>query len=324
MTLYEKSIGVVVPAYNEEAFVGTVIETMPPFVDRIYVVDDRSTDDTWSVVTDYADATAPAVGRTDDPTPPSAGRVVPIRHEENRGVGGAIKTGYKRALADRMDVTAVMGGDGQMDPDYLTDLINPVVSGYAEYTKANRLYSADHSEEMSRWRLFGNRVLSGLTRVTSGYWRLSDPQNGYTAISLPALETVDLDSMYEYYGYCNDLLVKLNVHGMRVADVPVPAVYGDEESSITYPEYIVRVSWMLFRNFCWRLRAKYVAEQFHPLVLCYALGGALVLQSLPSVLTAVSWRTTSVLLSVVGLVLVGLAMELDRRANRNLEVTIDA
>nr|WP_247420208.1 glycosyltransferase family 2 protein [Halomarina salina] len=322
--MYEKSIGVVVPAYNEEQFVGGVVETMPPFVDRIYVVDDRSTDDTWSVVTDYADPEAITVGRTDESTPPDVGRVVPIRHEENRGVGGAIKTGYKRALADRMDVTVVMGGDGQMDPDYLTDLVNPIVSGYAEYTKANRLYSSGHSEGMSRWRLFGNQLLSGLTRITSGYWRLSDPQNGYTAISLPALETVDVDSMYEYYGYCNDLLVKLNVHGMRVADVPVPAVYGDEESSITYPQYIVRVSWMLFRNFVWRLRVKYVQDQFHPLVVCYGLGGLLVLQSLLFVLATVPWQATSLLLSVVGLVLVGLAMELDKRANRNLEVTINA
>ena len=324
MTLYEKSVGVVVPAYNEESFVGGVIETMPPFVDRIYVVDDRSTDDTWSVITRYADPTAATVGRSDDPTPPDAGRVVPIRHEENRGVGGAIKTGYKRALADRMDVTVVMGGDGQMDPDYLTDLVNPIVSGYAEYTKANRLYASGYSEGMSHWRLFGNKLLSALTRVTSGYWRLSDPQNGYTAISLPALETVDIDSMYEYYGYCNDLLVKLNVNGMRVADVPVPAVYGDEESSITYPQYVVRVSWMLFRNFCWRLRAKYVHKQFHPLVVCYALGSVLVLQSLLFLLAIAPWQATSLLLSVVGLVLVGLAMELDKRANRNLEVSIDA
>ena len=324
MTLYEKSIGVVVPAYNEEAFVGEVIDTMPPFVDRIYVVDDCSIDGTWSVVTGREDAGPPTTGRTAGPTVEGTGRVVPIRHEENRGVGGAIKTGYKRALADRMDVTVVMGGDGQMDPNYLTDLVNPIVSGYAEYTKANRLYSTDHRKGMSRWRLFGNQVLSGLTRITSGYWRLSDPQNGYTAISLPALETVGVGSMYEYYGYCNDLLVKLNVNGMRVADVPVPAVYGDEESSITYPEYIARVSWMLFRNFLWRLRVKYVTDQFHPLVLCYALGGALVFQSLLVVLTAVSLQTTSLLLSVVGLVLVGLAMELDRRANRNLAVSIDA
>jgi glycosyltransferase involved in cell wall biosynthesis len=300
----EKRVGVVVPAYNEEGFVGEVIDTMPPFVDRIYVVDDASTDDTWTEITERA---------SDD-------RVVPIRHEENRGVGGAIKTGYRQALDDRIDVTAVMGGDGQMDPQYLSDLITPIVGGYAEYVKADRLGSTDLWRGMSRWRLFGNFVLSMLTRITSGYWGLSDPQNGYTAIGLPALKAVDLDSMYEYYGYCNDILVKLNVNDMRVADVPVPAVYGDEESSIDYPSYIYRVSGMLARNFLWRLRAKYVGDGVHPLVVCYTLSGGLLAASVALALAGVVWLLMPVALTGLALVFLLIGVELDRRANRDLEV----
>ncbi|MFD1514289.1 glycosyltransferase family 2 protein [Halomarina rubra] len=320
--LYEKSVGVVVPAYNEEPFIGEVIETMPPYVDRIYVVDDASTDDTWNEIISRSDH---AVTSNDpvDFMEPTIGRVVGIRHEQNRGVGGAIKTGYKHALTDEIDVTAVMGGDGQMNPDYLTKLLDPIVGGYAEYTKANRLYGKDSHQGMSRWRLFGNIVLSGLTRITSGYWNLSDPQNGYTAISLPALEAIDIDSMYEYYGYCNDLLVKLNVNGMRVADVPVPAVYGDEESSISYPEYIVRVSGMLFRNFLWRLRMRYVDGWVHPVVVCYVLGGLLLLQ-IPVALIDFDWLEQSLILSGLGLTLLGLGAYFDKEANRRLWVTFDA
>lgn len=321
--LYEKSVGVVVPAYNEAQFIGDVIETMPPFVDRIYVIDDASTDKTWQEILKHSGR----VGRKEyeqSETQDAANRVIPIQHDENRGVGGAIKTGYKQALADEMDVTAVMGGDGQMDPDYLANLIRPVVGGYAEYTKADRLYGDGSTRGMSRWRLFGNTVLSWLTRITSGYWGLSDPQNGYTVISLPALEALDLEEMYEYYGYCNDLLVKLNVLGMRVADVPVPAVYGDETSSIRYPEYIVKVSGMLFRNFIWRLRREYVEQRLHPLVVCYLLSPVLLVLGLVLAIGGSERLQYSLLSAVFGIGLLITAIELDKRANERLWVSIDA
>jgi len=310
----EQTVGVVVPAYEEEGLVGEVIATMPPLVDRVYVVDDASPDGTWNEILEHADHLA-----ADDESP----HVVPIRHEENRGVGGAIKTGYKRALADEMDVVVVMGGDAQMDPGYLPALLGPIVDGHADYAKADRLASPEDRSSMPRLRLFGNYLLSGITRIASGYWQVSDPQNGYTAISQEALETVDVDEMYEYYGYCNDLLVKLNVGDMRVADVRVPAVYGEEESSIAYPEYVVRVSSMLFRNFLWRLHRKYATDRVHPLVVCYVLGG------LAMVLAAVLASTddegpSPALSSGVGVTLVVAAAELDRRANRDLGVVVDA
>ena len=248
----DNTVAVVVPAYNESGFVGDVIETIPDFVDRIYVIDDQSTDDTWQEITDTATAVNSAVAATDGGAAFDQ-RVVPIQHDENRGVGGAIKTGYLCARDDDIDVTAVMGGDGQMDPDVLERIIKPIVDDEADYVKGNRLINETDHEQMPRFRLVGNRILTGLTKIASGYWKVGDPQMGYTAISLDALHEADIKSMYEFYGYCNDLLVRLNVSGQRVADVPSPLNYGDEQSHISYLTYIPRVSVMLLRTFLWRL-----------------------------------------------------------------------
>jgi len=118
---------------------------------------------------------------------------------------------------------------------------------------------------MSSFRFFGNSILTFLTKIASGYWKTMDPQNGYTAITNHALSTVGIENMYEYYGYCNDLLVKLNAKGLRVADVAMPAIYGEETSTISYPTYIRKVSKMLLENFLWRLKVKYLVLDFHPL-----------------------------------------------------------
>lgn len=253
-----KTIGAVVPAYNEADHIGGVIDTLPEFVDRAYVVDDGSTDDTLRVIRDHAaaanertsDAPETVTGVTLDP------RVVPVAHEENRGVGGAIKTGYLRALEDDIDVVAVMGGDGQMDPDELGRIVEPVVEGRADYAKGNRLIRESDHAEMPPFRYVGNVILTYLTKIATGYWHVGDPQMGYTAISRSALEAIDTEEMYEFYGYCNDLLVRLSAAGRTVVDVPAPLFYGDETSTISYAEYIPRVSLMLLRMFVWRLATK--------------------------------------------------------------------
>jgi hypothetical protein len=164
-----------------------------------------------------------------------------------------------------------MGGDGQMDPAHLDRVLDPVVEERADYAKANRLVERDLGG-MPRFRLVGNAILTALTKIATGYWGVGDPQNGYTAISRRALEAVEVEEMYEFYGYCNDLLAKLNVHGMRVADVPAPGRYRDEESHIDYTTYVPKVSAMLLHNFLWRLTERYVVRGFHPLAACYALG----------------------------------------------------
>lgn len=264
----QKSVAVVVTAYNEQEFVGDVIESLPAFVDRVYVIDDHSTDGTWEEIQRTAATVNGRDGVADD-----VERVVTIRHDQNRGVGATIKTGYRRARAERMDVTAVMNGDGQMDPDILHRIIDPVVEGRADYAKGNRLLSREHAQSMSSWRRFGNGVLTLLTKIASGYWKTMDPQNGYTAVSLDTLDALDVSDLYDGYGFLNDVLIKLNAYTMRVADVEMEARYGDEESTIAYSRFVPNVSALLLRGFLWRLKVRYLVYDFHPLVALYAIGG---------------------------------------------------
>lgn len=252
-----KNIAVVVPAYKEEILIGPTLCSVPDFVDKIYVVDDGSPDQTGVIIDQCA-------GK--DP------RIIPIHHEKNQGVGGAIISGYKMALADGIDIAAVMAGDNQMDPTFLPELLDPIIEGCVDYTVGNRLINEKFRKGMSRWRFVGNSVLTLLTKIASGYWQLMDPQNGYTAISRRALETISLDSIYPRYGYCNDLLVWLNTFGFRVRNVPHPARYGIERSKIKYSTYIIRLSLLLLNAFFWRLKTKYVLLSFHPLVFFYIFG----------------------------------------------------
>jgi glycosyltransferase involved in cell wall biosynthesis len=251
-----KTVGVVVPAYREAQLIGETLRGVPAFVDRVYVVDDASDDGT-------ADA-ARALGDT---------RVEVLRHEQNGGVGASIVTGYKRAIADGVDVTAVMAADNQMDPDDLEQLVRPVAAGDVDYAKANRLVSGEAWQVIPRSRYLGNAVLSLLTKIASGYWHVADSQSGYTAISRDTLAALDLDRVYRKYGFPNDMLVHLNVYNARVRDFPSRPVYGvGERSGIKIRSVVPRISWLLLKGFLWRLREKYVIRDFHPLVFFYALG----------------------------------------------------
>ena len=245
------------PAFNEELLIGDTLNSIPDYVDRVYVIDDCSRDKTAEIVMDFEKKDS---------------RINCISHEVNKGVGAAIITGYKRALEDGIDIAAVMAGDNQMDPKHLQSLLDPIVEAKAEYTKGNRLMNAEFRKGMSAWRSFGNVILTFLTKMASGYWQIMDPQNGYTAISQKALDRVNPDTIYPRYGYCNDLLVRLNVFGFRVKDVIMPARYGREKSKIKYGRFIFKVSWLLLKDFLWRLRMKYIWQSFHPLVLFYAFG----------------------------------------------------
>ncbi len=260
ITYRNHTIGVVIPAYNEELLIGETISSVPAFVSKIYVVDDCSKDKTWALIMEHAG---------EDP------RIVPIHHEKNKGVGASIITGYKKVIEDGIDIAAVMAGDNQMDPSFLPNLLNPIVDGKCDYTMGNRLINPEYRKGMSKWRFFGNSILTLLTKIASGCWQMIDPQNGYTAVSRRALERIDLENVYPRYGYCNDLLVKLNVWGFRVINVPHPARYGQEKSGIKYSTYIFRVSRLLLKDFLWRLKMKYIMLSFHPLIFYYALGSIL-------------------------------------------------
>ena len=254
----ENSVGVVVPAYNEETQIGKVVETMPAFVDHIVIVNDKSTDATSKVVAELQEQ--------DD-------RVVLIEHDENQGVGGAIATGYKWMRDNDVDTATVMAGDAQMNPDDLPALLDPVVAGEADYSKGNRLIYGNAYELIPRIRFIGNAILSLLTKIASGYWHVADSQTGYTVINKKALHVIDWDSMFKRYGQPNDVLVKLNVHSFRVVDVPVEPVYNvGEESGIRVRKVVFTIGWLLVRLFFWRLKEKYIVRDFHPLVFFYALG----------------------------------------------------
>ncbi|WP_317296293.1 glycosyltransferase family 2 protein [Methanoculleus nereidis] len=255
-----KRIAVVIPAYNEEELIQGTLDGIPDFVARIYVVNDASTDMTGAIIDDYAQHNP---------------RVVPIHQNPNQGPGAAVISGYSRALSDGIDVVATMDGDGQMDPQYLSKFLDPIVDGKCDFTLGNRLGSPEYRGRMSKWRFFGNAMLTFLTKIASGYWSMMDPQNGYTAISRRALESIEFKDMYPRYGYLNDRLVRLNIHGFRIQNIAHPAKYGNEKSTIKYGRYIVRVSNLLLRTFLRRLKMKYVILSFHPLVLFYLFGSIL-------------------------------------------------
>ncbi len=311
-----KTVGVVVPCHNEGNLVGTVIETMPAFVDRIIVVDDVSSDDTVDVVQRFADA---------DPQ-----RVRLICHERNGGVGAAIVTGYKAAVEEGIELTAVMAGDGQMDPDDLEALVAPVARDECDYSKGNRLFTGDAWRIIPRHRYLGNSALSLMTKISSGYWHVADSQTGYTVANLRCLSTIDLEGLFPRYGFPNDILVHLNVYSFRVHDVPVRPVYGvGERSGIRLWKVVPTLSWLLFRRFWWRMFQKYVIHDTHPLVLFYLMGNVFIIVGLyfglmqvwarihdvpPSIATTM----LSALLLISGLQFVFFAMWFDMDYNKEM------
>ena len=308
-----KTVAVVVPAYNEESLVGTTVAGIPSFVDRVFVVDDGS-----------SDATAERARAAGD------GRVEVVAHARNEGVGGAIVTGYKHALAEGIDVTCVMAADNQMPPEDLERIALPVARGEVDYAKANRLVTGEAWRLIPRHRYLGNAVLSLLTKIASGYWHVADSQSGYTAIGRPALELLDLDRIYRGYGFPNDMLVHLNVTSARVRDVPSRPVYDvGERSAMNVPSVVPRISWLLLKGFWWRMREKYVIRDFHPLVFFYVLGLLMTLSGLALGIVETVLRflgndltTPTVvliaLLLISGLQLTLFAMWFDMESNKDL------
>jgi len=309
-------VGVIIPAYNEEKLIGQVISTIPPFVDRIIVVDDKSTDRTVEVVRGYQQ---------------EADRLILIEHEVNQGVGGAIISGYKRAIAEGMDIAVVMAGDAQMDPNDLPQLLEPIALGQVDYTKGNRLFRGESWKKIPHHRYLGNSVLSLLTKIASGYWHITDSQSGYTAISIKALKALDLDQIYKRYGMPNDMLIKLNVLHFKVRDVSVRPIYNiGEKSGIRLLRDSLRIALLLLRGFFWRLTQRYIIQDFHPLIFFYLLGLSLTPTGILFGLYLLIYRifigpvaTTSALfasfLIVSGLQSLFFAMWFDMECNRDLK-----
>lgn len=256
----DNKISLVIPAHNEERLIGPTLEGVPETIDRVYVIDDASRDNTCEVVEKYASI---------DP------RIELIRHEVNKGVGAAIITGYQRSSADGYDIAVVVGGDNQMPLEVVEELLEPVASGEVDYTKGNRFLMPQVGLDGMPWtRFIGNALISIMTKMASGYYKIYDVVDGYTAISKRAIDMIDWGRAWKGYGYPMDFLVRLNAYGLKVKDVPRRAIYleGERQSQIKGVDYALRVTPMMVRGFFWRLLSKYLIRDFHPLLFFYIFG----------------------------------------------------
>jgi glycosyltransferase involved in cell wall biosynthesis len=233
---------------------------MPAYVDHIIVVDDCSTD-----------GTSQAAREPGDP------RIRLVRHEQNCGLGATLIDAHKQAIELGSDISVVMAGDGQMDPAYLPALLDPIVEDGYDFTKGNRFFSRNSWKGMPRYRIFGNVVLTFLTKLATGYWDIFDPQNGYTAMGGPAERAIAWDDVARDYSFENDVLAHLGLDDRRVKDVNIPAVYGEEVSDIKLGKVIPDLLRTLRRAFWRRIFTKYVVESFSPVALFGFSAGALLL-----------------------------------------------
>ena len=254
-----KKISIVLTAHNEESQISKTIRNLPDYVDKIIVVNDASIDKTSEIVEEEKK---------------SYSNLVLINHEKNQGVGGGVSSGFKWSRDNDIDIAVKMDGDGQMDPDDLPNLLDAIIEKGGDFAKGNRLLASDVREVMPKFRLFASQILSLLTKIASGYWHVIDPQCGYIAISKKGLDRIDWDKIYKRYGQPNDLLVRLNVANMKVKDVDIKPRYNvGEKSGIKYGRLLFTLSWLLFKDFLWRMKEKYIVKDFHPLVFFYFLGG---------------------------------------------------
>jgi glycosyltransferase involved in cell wall biosynthesis len=313
--LNNNTIAVVVPAYNEEIQIGSVIETMPDFVDRIVVINDNSNDRTAEIVnkliTEFSgQIILPSLRDVQITnkkyqaeryliqylteelkyypshivvnTNENSDRLILINHLKNYGKGAGIATGYKWCKDHGIDCVATMDADGQMDPSELESICKPVVDENIDYVKGNRLIHQSAYAVIPKLRFFGNSVLSILTKIASGYWHVSDTQTGYTAISKKAINSINLFSIYHGYGYLNNMLVKLNIAFCTVKEVEIKPIYNiGEISKMKVQRVIPRIAWLLFKSFFIRLWQKYLFRDFHPLFLLYNISFLLILGTIP-------------------------------------------
>ena len=253
----DKAISVVIPCYNEESQIGKVLETMPDYVDEIICVNDASTDNTLSTLEHLKE---------------NIGKLKIVNLEENEGVGGAIDAGYGCALQGKSDLIGVMAGDGQMDPDELAALIDVLLDEKASYSKITRLYQEKYLKEIPRIRRIGNSILSILTRISSGYWNMSDSQTGYTVITRDALSEIQ-GNLWKYYGFPNDVLNKLGLANRLIVEIPSKPIYGVGEVSKLKPTKVaIPIFGLLLRGIRTRIRTQFFIRTLHPIGIGYFFG----------------------------------------------------
>lgn len=258
---HEHSLAVVIPCYRVRAHVLAVIDAIGPEVGQIIVVDDACPEGSGDHVEQHCR----------DP------RVVVLRHARNLGVGGATLTGYRHALAGTAPVVVKIDGDGQMDPADILRLAGPLLSGQADYAKGNRFHRLGFARGMPWVRLVGNAALSFLSKLSTGYWQVSDPTNGFTAIRREVLAELEFERIASRYFFESDLLHHLNQARAVVADVPMRARYGDETSSLKPSRVLLPFLAGHVRNTCRRIGYSYFVRGFSLASIELALGAALLL-----------------------------------------------
>jgi glycosyltransferase involved in cell wall biosynthesis len=241
MTNTNLKIAVVIPSYKVRNHILNVISAIGPEVDRIYVVDDCCPDGSG----DFVESNC-----KDE-------RVTVIRNPENQGVGGAVMTGYKAAIADGMDIIVKIDGDGQLDPSLIPDFVAPIAVGEADYTKGNRFFDLEEIRAMPKVRLFGNAALLFMTKLSSGYWNLFDPTNGYTAIHKDVARHLPFQKLSRRYFFETDMLFRLNTLRAVVVDIPMDAKYGDEVSNLKISKIVGEFFFKHIRNFLKRIFYNY-------------------------------------------------------------------
>ena len=294
-------VAVIIPCYKVRAHVMDVLARMPAEITRIYCVDDACPEGSGKLIEDNC----------------KDRRVRVLFHEKNRGVGGAVITGYKAALEEGADVILKIDGDGQMDPALIPVFVRPIEENLCDYAKGNRFYHPEGVKSMPPARLFGNAVLSFLTKLSSGYWHIFDPTNGYTAIHAAVLREIPLDKISRGYFFESDMLFRLNIIRAVVRDIPMRARYGGESSNLSIVKVVPRFLWGHGANFLKRVVYNYFLRDFSVASLELLAGPLLFVFGLffglekwaQSVLMGVTASAGTVMLSALP-VLVGIQMML--------------
>lgn len=243
-----KTIAVVIPCYKVESHIKDVIDTMPEYVDFIFAVNDCSPDNTKAILEDMMTKNS---------------RLVVLHHDKNQGVGGAMITGFKACIEKGIDIVIKVDGDGQMDVNFMPQLIDAVIDGKYDYAKGDRVKNRKMLANMPAIRRFGNLGLTFLTRIASGYWKISDPTNGYICITLPTLKKLDLSRLSKRFFFESSLIAELYYTGARIKDVQMPSIYGDEKSNLSIWKALFSFPAKLVRAHLRRLRMQYYVEDFN-------------------------------------------------------------
>ena len=251
----DSSLAIIIPCYRVERHIAEVIRSIPERYSTIICVDDASPDGTAAAIESLGDS-----------------RVTLLRHPKNRGVGGAMKTGYVEAIRRGAAICVKMDGDGQMSAEGVGDLVAPLLEGVAEYSKGNRFVDVRALRRMPAVRLLGNAFLSFASKLASGYWNMLDVSNGFTAVTSAMLRRMDLGQMSERYFFETSMLIELNILRARVADVEMPARYGDEKSSLRISRVATTFPLLLLRGFLRRFYWRYLIEEFGVVSVCVLSG----------------------------------------------------